>query len=143
MNEAQLPDHVIAHLANRLHRLHHHCWHETRDGWTTFTAAQKTSIRGLGWEPPRASQDTRNGIGTGRPAITNHSGEDFLFMHRQMIQGVRAMISELTGNWLDGWTTIPGPATPRLEDVVPDTWTVPDDGDNARAHNVSMPVIKS
>src|SRR3954467_9869332 len=77
-----LPAPVLEMLASREHRLLHSIWHGSRNMWLGLKDSERAEITELGWAPPRASS-TDSG-----PIINNGSGEDFLFMHRQMIMMV-------------------------------------------------------
>lgn len=58
-------------------------------------------------EPPRPSVDRNKNM-----IENNKSGEDFLFMHRQMIIHVNNMLSEIQDpsySKVEGWKTIPSP----------------------------------
>jgi hypothetical protein len=135
-----LPEHLIAHLASRLHRLHHFLWHLARDNWNDLSADQRQAIQALepGWVAQRPSWDP----GLKRPEMLNASGEDFLFMHRQMIQGVQAMLAKAGLDALEGWASVPGP-TAEGENAVPPFWPIPAVNGDGRAYNVSLPAIKS
>jgi hypothetical protein len=102
-----LPIQVKNMLAKREHRMHHYLWHAVRDGWLRFDQATRDSLTAKGWQPPRPSRDS-----TGRPINSNSSGEDFLFMHRQMIIHVNNMLSQIQDPsypQVEGWLSIPGP----------------------------------
>ena len=112
---------VLGMLASRHHRLHHFVWHTVRNYWlddSTITPDMKLAITELGWAPPRpvlsASAD---------PLFGNHSGEDFLFMHRQMVIEVNAGLQKLGQPPIRGWSTIPGPGPltmdPDYSQIVP------------------------
>jgi hypothetical protein len=134
-----LPDPVRDMLATRHHRLHHFVWHGTRNGWTTFSDKQKKDISARNWAPARPAQDA------GSPIINNGSGEDFLFMHRQMILMVQDIARSTGAKPIPAWKTIPPPsalledpdfgATPPTlpsvgnprGDAVPAAWINPDD----------------
>jgi hypothetical protein len=94
-------------LASRHHRLHHFVWHGLRNGWASDQAippSAKKRITQLGWAPPRPVLSAG-----GDPLFGNGSGEDFLFMHRQMIIEVNNTLKEAGAAAIDPWGTIPGP----------------------------------
>jgi hypothetical protein len=111
-------------MASRAHRLHHFLWHEVRNRWLVpsaeggLTDDVKAKLKDLGWEPPRPALDAkRNAI------INNDSGEDFLFMHRQMIAGVNQQLKDIgdpTYTKVEGWLTIPEPTD--KDYPVPPAW---------------------
>lgn len=127
-----LPAQAVSLLASPEHRLHHQLWHGSRDNWPTLSAAQKDELRKLGWQPGPENGE-RNARGAGW--ITNGAGEDFLFMHREMILQVRAIEN------IGSWARVPSPPPlvsyqPGFEAAhvgnpdgfaIPPAWTVPGD----------------
>ncbi|MFG1702627.1 hypothetical protein ACFLIM_05485 [Nonomuraea sp. M3C6] len=118
---ATLPNLVIEAMADRAVRLHHMLWHASRDRWERLTEAERKVFRDHGWEPPRPSLTADSQVEFG-----NGSGEDFLFMHREMIRTVNEILAELADPLhprVVGW-----PAIPAAEDEqfpVPPPFTVP------------------
>ncbi|ALO12193.1 hypothetical protein AQF52_6600 [Streptomyces venezuelae] len=108
-----LPPELLEMLGSRHHRLHHAIWHGLRDNWATpsdgdISASDKAEIDGLGWAPPRPNQrPTRGTVDLRDP--DNGAGEDFLYMHRQMIQKVRELLSGHGLPMIQAWTSIPSP----------------------------------
>jgi hypothetical protein len=86
----KLPQQVITMMARRPMRQHHYLWHTARSNWLRFPDDVKAVFRRLGWEPPRPAVDAN-----GNPIETNDSAEDFLFMHRQMIEQVNRTLAEV------------------------------------------------
>ncbi|WP_220814883.1 pyoverdine maturation tyrosinase PvdP [Pseudomonas paralcaligenes] len=82
------------------HRLFHQLWHASRDRWHHLDEGRRQSLRGLGWQagPLGQERDAR-----GKRRHENGSGEDFLFMHRQMLNRARSMQS------LPSWPQLPAP----------------------------------
>lgn len=123
-----LPNAVVKMLATREWRLHHFLWHEVRNGWLFFDAATQAAIRDLGWEPPRPAR--RPGAdGQAETILDNDSGEDFLFMHRQMISTVNdelARISDPNYPRVEGWPQVPRPDD--SDYPVPPAWQTGDAG---------------
>jgi hypothetical protein len=119
-----LPGPVLEMLASRQHRLLHAVWHGTRGLWFRLTESQRAGIKDLGWAPPRASAQASG------PIINNGAGEDFLFMHRQMIMMVNETARKAGADPIEGWLNIPPPAA-RVgnEDgfAIPPTWIDPAD----------------
>lgn len=76
-------------LASETHRLHHAVWHDVRGQWLGLSDAKKEAIRKLGWQPGHRTE--RPALRKGAPITDNGSGEDFLYMHREMIGAVRAI----------------------------------------------------
>ncbi|MGF1482229.1 MAG: hypothetical protein ACFB4I_22580 [Cyanophyceae cyanobacterium] len=107
-----LPQEVLKMLASKHHRLHHTVWHSVRGLWLNpmINEEKKQAIRELGWQP--GGEEERPSVdATGAPLIRNGSGEDFLFMHRQMIQEVNRKIKEAGQEPIAGWPTIPRPGS--------------------------------
>lgn len=125
---------VVDRMSSLEHRLHHQLWHASRDEWFNLSDGRKTLLRDLGWQPGPKNAE-RNATGPGR--FTNGAGEDFLFMHREMINQVRAIEP------IDSWATVPGTTsfanfTPGFEAkavgnpdgfALPEAWVVPGDPD--------------
>jgi hypothetical protein len=135
----ELPETVIAHFADRLHRLHHVVWHALRNSWENDTKwgiapDKRARIEALGWKPPRPAQEFREGPEGPNsvlygPHITNGSGEDFLYMHREMLVQYRALMAEAEQPIIS-WVAIPPPpgmrpVAPRSANAVPPAWPVP------------------
>lgn len=122
-----LPDEVVQSMASREHRLHHWLWHEVRNKWLTYPEDVQNQIRDMGWEPPRPAQDAR-----GRPIVDNDSGEDFLYMHRQMLIEVSRDLSRVNDPKYPRvlvWTELPAPGD--AEFPVPPGWFDPTRGNDA------------
>jgi hypothetical protein len=134
---------VLAILASRHHRLHHLVWHTVRNSWkdeSTIPIEKQKEIEKRGWAPPRPVLSEK-----GDPLFGNDSGEDFLFMHRQMRLEVNDALHANGKPPINGWATIPGPGplvverdytsdgptftTPGNPDgfSVPPTWSTPAD----------------
>ncbi len=92
----------------RNRRMHHYLWHTVRNGWEWFTADEKNKLTSLGWEPPRAGRkklpDGSRGV-----HFHNNSGEDFLYMHREMIRHANMKLMEIgnTTYKIIGWESLP------------------------------------
>jgi hypothetical protein len=119
----KLPNEIIMMEAQREHRLHHYLWHEVRNSWLSYDKEEtREALRNLGWEPPRPSRDKN-----GNRIEDNNSGEDFLFMHRQMIVQVNKKLSELKDPLypkVEGWKGVPPPDDKNYP--VPPTWDTGD-----------------
>ncbi|WP_434750734.1 hypothetical protein [Paenibacillus amylolyticus] len=101
-----LPDKVTDLVAARHHRLHHTIWHSVRNFWLILDDVQRDKIRALDWQPGENLENERPAISEiGTPFTNNGSGEDFLFMHRQMINEVNSLLEEP----IRGWPSIPAP----------------------------------
>ncbi len=104
-----LPGALVDYMANRGMRQHHFLWHLVRGQWLDaegFTPAQRRRIEEMGWVPPRPA------VGPGGVMLDNNSGEDFLYMHRQMIADADKILAEAADARyprIEGWEHIPGP----------------------------------
>jgi hypothetical protein len=122
---ATLPQGVVTAMAQRDHRLYHWLFHTVRNGWRFFTDDQRTRLRAMGWEPPRPALRPANP--RPQPDYANNSGEDFLYMHRQMIGQVNALLSQAgdaSYPRVEGWKAVPPPND--ADYPVPPAW---DSGD--------------
>jgi hypothetical protein len=119
-----LPPAILAMLASRRHRLRHFLWHAVRSAWNSpaLTADVRQLIRDKGWAPPndRVPFDAKNKL-----QLDNFSGEDFLYMHRQMILEVNDMLTQLGEPKLVAWDRVPGPGE-KPEFGVPPAWVYAD-----------------
>jgi hypothetical protein len=77
-------------MASRPHRLHHWLWHQIRNSWLRYPPETQEEIRALGWETPRPALTAQ-----GRPVLDNNAGEDFLYMHRQMLVDVSRILARV------------------------------------------------
>jgi hypothetical protein len=127
----RLPKPVTERLASRGHRMHHFLWHEVRNRWNLppgdqpnqggLTDEAKKALRDLGWEPPRPSLDANR-----RSILNNSSGEDFLYMHRRMIQRVNTQLAEIgdpSYPRVSGWVQVP--TADDADFPVPPPWFIP------------------
>jgi hypothetical protein len=106
-----LPVQLLEMLASRHYRLHHCVWHGVRDNWgdpTKISEADKEEIRQLNWEPSRPNQLPTRGTTKNRE-LDNGAGEDFLYMHRQMIIEVRNLLNDNSLPPIEPWESIPTP----------------------------------
>jgi hypothetical protein len=117
------PKQVIEMLASRPHRMHHYIWHQVRNSWHEYPAETKAEITRLGWNPPRTAFYEGNVL-----ALDNYSGEDFLYMHRQMINQVNEMLATINDpNYpkVEPWESLPAPTS--SEFPVPPAWDTGND----------------
>lgn len=104
---------VRAAMATRAHRLHHALWHNARtapgDVFLSMAAfgASWSESRAL-CPPPKAEPNAPD---------YNPAGEDFLYMHRQMIGAVRGALMAGGQPCVSGWSGIPDPAQWPLPDA--------------------------
>jgi len=86
--------------------------------WPALSDKKKEAIRKLNWQPGPSDgeeEDMRPAAVNRVPFVHNGSGEDFLFMHRQMIQIVRDKLKELELPAVEGWKMIPPPGPMSME----------------------------
>lgn len=79
-------------------RYYHQLWHASRDRWHRIDESRRQMVRALGWQVGPLGKE-RNARGHDRHR--NGSGEDFLFMHRHMLHGVREVQD------LRSWASLP------------------------------------
>jgi hypothetical protein len=117
---ALIPE-AVAMLASRRHRLQHAVWHTVRTQWHALSADEDAvaEIDARGWWPSRPPF-----LETRALDLAHGAGEDFLFMHRQMIAMLRDVYADAGGSAPAGWPVIPAPATPQTV-----YRRFPDDGD--------------
>jgi hypothetical protein len=106
---AALPNEVRVTMANREHRMRHLLWHGVRNRWLQLSSSDKQKIRHIdpAWEPPRPARDAADNV-----LRANDSGEDFLYMHRQMIVAVNDILAGVGDpNYpkVKGWKQVPPP----------------------------------
>jgi hypothetical protein len=98
-------------LASQDHRLQHAVWHTLRAVWwlPAITDQDRQDIAAKGWDvkrPPRTRQ--------GALDLSNGAGEDFLYMHREMIGMVRGIYQQAGRPMIAPWEDLPAPATPQV-----------------------------
>jgi hypothetical protein len=123
------PKEVMELMSSRGHRLHHFVWHQVRNNWYQYPDEIKEQISKLGWTPggdptnPRPAYYKGDNSRGRYPALDNNSGEDFLYMHRWMIEQVNELLSKLNDpNYpkIEGWKELPDPSDKRYP--VPPLW---------------------
>ncbi|TWH76027.1 hypothetical protein LX59_01537 [Azomonas agilis] len=87
-------------LISPRHRLYHQLWHASRDRWHRLDNDRRQSLRGLDWQPGPLGKERD---ARGKQRHSNGSGEDFLFMHRQMLRHARSFQPLLS------WKRLPPP----------------------------------
>lgn len=97
-----LKEELLTWLISPEHRLFHQLWHASRDKWHEFPEEKRNALRMLGWQPGEVykERDAR-----GKKKHLNGSGEDFLFMHRDMVVKARKLQPGLIS-----WAQLPQPA---------------------------------
>ena len=105
----QLPSRFIVEMSQRRHRFYHYLWHRVRKSWLRLTEAERRAVREINpqWVPPRPALDA-----AGRPMRENDSGEDFLFMYRQMITNANDLLARTADPAyprVEGWRRVPPP----------------------------------
>lgn len=136
-NDHPLPKEVTEMMASREHRMHHWLWHEVRNNWHQYPRDIQQKIDELGWRPPRPVLDEG-----GNPNLENDSGEDFLYMHRQMIGDVNATLKQVGDPGyprVQGWLEVPPPGDASYP--VPPAWFDP--GGQGQAPFANLERIKS
>jgi len=111
-------------MASRYERYHHNLWHNVRENWDKLSNTTKEGITKLGWAPPRIGRKWVNN--TSSPIPENGSGEDFLYMHRVMIQKANKILADNKEPYykkIQGWKNIPAPGDKNFP--VPPPYTTP------------------
>ena len=117
---SKIPAKVVDLMAQRGWRMHHYLWHEVRNGWLRYDPATQAKLRQIGWEPPRPARRARPD-GSDETILDNNSGEDFLYMHREMIGTVNQILEgDPTYPKVVGWTKLPQPGD--ADYPVPPSW---------------------
>jgi len=125
------PPAVIAHTAARQQRLHHNLFHNIRMNWALLDALEQKQIADLGWKPVYISFAYINNDINNPVTLYGPTGEDFLWMHRKMIEDVNELATG-TGWEVRGWTVCPEPddalwplpGVPDNLDPVADEWYI-------------------
>ena len=135
-----LPPLVISMLASHRHRLRHFLWHAVRGAWNDprLTPDVRAFITAKGWAPP----DGRAPFASdGTLILDNFAGEDFLYMHRQMIREVNDLLAQNGEQPLDAWREIPKPASAELP--VPPPWAYADPDATPQQNQAAEARLKS
>lgn len=123
----QLPEKVVTHFADRMHRLHHAVWHGIRNYRNGLKREEQEAITKLDWQITGDRFALVNPAERTRPAITNGSGEDFLFFHRQMVVQYKNLMAQAGATPIE-WPEIPQPGAggpTGAANAVPAPWSVP------------------
>jgi hypothetical protein len=106
---ALIPE-AVTMLATRRHRLQHTVWHTVRGQYHALkdNTAAVDKIKGHGWWPERPPFQE-----SGAVAYENGAGEDFLFMHRKMVQMLGETYSAAGQTAPAGWRTLPASSVPQ------------------------------
>lgn len=113
-----LPTGVTTTMAIRAERMHHYLFHKVRNNWLSYSHSVQQQLTALGWAPPRPALDAH-----GNALLSNNSGKDFLYMHRQMIARVNDMLAQVgSADYakIVGWNPVPAPGD--LDYPVPPVW---------------------
>ena len=117
------PEPVRLTLASKSMRLRHEMWHFVREAWNhpRFPEEGRQILRDLQWDLP---DDRAPFSADGKLLLDNSSGEDFLFMHRQMIAMVDNLLAQHDEKPITRWTNLPPPND--KEFPVPQPWAYSD-----------------
>ena len=103
-----LPEPVRRMLASKSMRLRHELWHFVRAVWgnPAFPEDGRQILRNLKWDLPEG----RAPFSADRKLLLdNFAGEDFLFMHRQMIAMTDQSLAKLGEPPITRWPIVPSP----------------------------------
>lgn len=103
-------------MATREHRLHHALWHAVRGGMSA--SDQKTLEAKFGDSWAKANPLCPTPQDNFLSSTYNPAGEDFLFMHHEMIGMLRTELIAANLPCISGWTHVPTPAEWALPDKV-------------------------
>jgi hypothetical protein len=103
-----LPQAVIDLMGSKPMRDYHSLFHNARQNFYGLGPKQKHAIRNYGWEAPRPMFAMKSD-GNSMPLYGNDMGEDFLYMHHQMIKQVNAITKDTPYGKVVGWRTCPAP----------------------------------
>ena len=105
-----LPE-ALAMLASQEHRLQHAVWHTLRAVWLNPALVDKDrlDIAAKGWDIKRPPRNTQGALD-----LSNGAGEDFLYMHRQMIGMVRGLYQKAGKSMIPPWDALPSPFIPQV-----------------------------
>lgn len=117
------PEPVRQMLASKPMRLRHELWHFVRAVWWVpeFPDQGRQILRDLGWALP----DDRSPFAADRTLLLdNYSGEDFLYMHRDMISMTDSALAAQGEPPISRWLTVPRPGD--VDFPVPPAWNYAD-----------------
>lgn len=105
-------------------RYHHFLWHNLRELWPTIDNTTQEAITKLGWAPPRPSLIYAKD-GSTSANEENSSGEDFLYMHKQMVKETNKILAQVNGTYqkVVGFSSFPKPDDPDYP--VPCNYVIP------------------
>jgi len=112
-------------MGSRAQRYYHLFFHSIRLFYLRLGPKQQHAITNFGWAPPRAAS-AYGPDGSEIALYDNDNGEDFLYMHRVMIEDVNRITKEINdpyGN-VEGWVVVPSPGS--KDWPVPAAYTIPD-----------------
>ncbi len=106
-------------VTNRGHRLQHALWHAMRSGLSSQQDHQVDAAYGLVWSqvhnycPPPTADFNQSGY--------NPVGEDFLFMHHEMVASIRGALIHAKLQCIASWPSIPDPKVFSVPDADPNS----------------------
>jgi hypothetical protein len=98
------------HMAPRDHRIWHDFWHSTRNSWHKFTKEQRAFFVRLDprWEPARLLGAPPGAVASVKyNPLKNSAGEDFLYMHHQMMTELFQAFASAHLPCPEPWTEVP------------------------------------
>ena len=95
-------------MGTREHRVHHALWHAIRGGLDSKNASEVTRAFGTTWKLPHPLCPAPADDSAQR--AYNPAGEDFLFMHRQMVRGLQDAFVQMNLPCIRGWASVPSQA---------------------------------
>lgn len=121
-------------------RLRHELWHFVRAVWNNpgFPDEGRDILRDLGWDLP---DDRAPFSDTGHLLLDNHSGEDFLFMHREMIAMTDRALAAANEPSISRWSEVPEPGDSDFP--VPPVWQYKDPEQNDEDNDATTRFLES
>lgn len=126
-----IPESVRRMQASKSMRLQHELWHYVRAVWSNpdFGEDGRSLLRTLKWDLPG---DRSPRSADGHLLLDNFSGEDFLFMHRDMIAMTDHHLHLAGEPPISRWSTIPLPGDSDFP--VPPAWDYADPNDSPQSN---------
>lgn len=98
---------IIPMLASPSMRSYHRDWHFLRSAWPKLSDSEKAKYLSEGWTPPRDENLLKSSNDSDLESGKSVAGEDFLLMHRKMIEMNQAILVSKHLPCIAGWHPIP------------------------------------
>lgn len=99
-------------MSSREHRLWHYFWHATRNSWTELSPTQQKFFLKFDprWQPVHLLEKPKNAPAADAKVYdpkVNGAGEDFLFMHHQMMSELFSNLASAGLRCISPWNELP------------------------------------